>query len=202
MRKFAVALTISAWVAGSLSGCAVAPAKPAADNAAKPAADNAAKKAEVKGGRRSPIVGMLDGILAGGITGRYADEEAKDLKQTIRDYGYTPAQGSLVAFDFVRANPAVVPVGETVNINAEYAVLLPVATQVVNVTETREFFKDGAPAGKVSIEVERVGGSYKSTVPFTIPAGAPAGNYEVKVSIEAQNGAIKDSKGTYFKVTR
>jgi hypothetical protein len=120
----------------------------------------------------------------------------------VRDYGYTPAQGALIAFDSVRANPVIVAAGDAVNINAEYAVLLPAAGQVVAVTETREFFKDGAPAGAVSIEVERAAGSYRSTIPFTVPSGAAAGNYDVTVRIEAQGGKLKDSKETYFKVTR
>lgn len=145
---------------------------------------------------------MLDGVLAGGTVGRYEDEEAKDQAQTVRDYGYTPAQGPLIAFDFVRANPVIVPAGETVNINTEYAVLLPAAGQLTTVNETREFSKDGVPAGKVSIEVERISGSYKSTIPFTIPSGAAAGNYQVTVTIEAQGGALKDSKESFFKVTR
>ncbi len=205
MRKLAVALTISTLVAGALSGCgALGPqaAKPAAP--AKPLSDNVVKAPAkpTAAGRRGPTTGMLDGVLAGGTVGRYEDEEAKDQAQTVRDYGYTPAQGPLIAFDFVRANPVIVPAGETVNINTEYAVLLPAAGQLTTVNETREFSKDGVPAGKVSIEVERISGSYKSTIPFTIPSGAAAGNYQVTVTIEAQGGALKDSKESFFKVTR
>lgn len=199
MKKAAVALTLTTLAAGILHGCAMVSAPPA-----KPAAavDNAAQKAPAKVARRSAISGMLDGVLAGGAVGRYEDENAKTPAQTVRDYGYTPAQGPLISFDSVRANPAIVAAGETINVNAEYAVLLPVAGQLVTVTETREFLKDGAPAGKVSIEVERTAGTYKSTIPFTIPGAATAGNYQVNVTIEVPGGALRDSKETFFKVTR
>jgi hypothetical protein len=207
MRKLTVALTISTLVAGGISGCGMLGPKaaPPAPAAVKPAVDNVAKAAPAKptaSGRRGSMNGMLEGVLIGGVPGRYEDEEAKDLAQTVRDYGYTAAQGPVVAFDFVRANPAVIPAGETVNVNTEYAVLLPAPEQLVTVVETRAFSKDGVPAGKVSIEVERVGGSYKSTIPFTIPASAAPGNYQVTVTIEAQGGAVKDTKETFFKVTR
>jgi hypothetical protein len=145
---------------------------------------------------------MLDGALAGGTAGRYADEEAKDAAQAARDYGYTAAQGVVVSFDSVRANPVVVAPGDTVNINAEYTVLFPAPGQVALITESREFLKDGAPAGKVSIEVERAAGTYKTTIPFTLPGGTPAGQYDVKVAIEGQGGVGKDAKESYFKVTR
>lgn len=204
MRKLLSLMTISTLAAGMLGGCS-AMSKTTPGSAATPAIDNVAKAPApppVPVSRRGPLTGILDGALAGGMVGRYEDEDAKDLAQTVRDYGYTPAQGALIAFDSVRANPVIVGPGDTVNINAEYAVLLPVAGQVVAVTETREFFKDGAPAGAVTIEVERAGGSYRSTIPFKIPGGAKFGNYGVTVRIEAQAGKLKDTKETYFKVTR
>jgi hypothetical protein len=205
MRKTVSLMTISALAAGLLFGCSGIPQATKGAPAGKAVVDNAAATPPpppVPVSRRGPLTGILDGVLAGGMIGRYADEDAKDLAQAVRDYGYTPAQGALLAFDSVRANPVIVGVGDTVNVNAEYTVLLPTAGQVVAVTETREFLKDGAPAGAVSIEVERTSGSYRTTIPFTIPGGATAGNYDVTVRIEAQAGKLKDTKETYFKVTR
>ena len=205
MRKIASLLATTTLAAGLLSGCSLLPsaAQPAASKPpAKGAADNAAKAAAGALGRRGSLTGMLEGVLAGSLAGRYFDEEAKDGAQAARDYGYTAAQGSLLSFDSVRANPVVVAPGDTVNVNAEYTVLFPTAGQVVPVTETREFLKDGASLGKVSIEVERAAGTYRTTIPFTLAGGAPAGQYDVKVTIEAQGGALKDGKESYFKVTR
>ncbi|HEY5996431.1 MAG TPA: hypothetical protein VIU29_05380 [Candidatus Deferrimicrobiaceae bacterium] len=205
MRKTVSLMTISTLAAGLLCGCSAIPKAMKGAPAGKPVVDNAIVKPApppVPVSRRGPLTGILDGALAGGLVGRYADEETKDFARTVRDYGYTPAQGALIAFDSVRANPVIVAAGDVVNVNAEYSVLLPAAGQVVAVTETREFFKDGAPAGAVSIEIERTGGSYLTTIPFTVPGAAAAGNYQVNVRIEAQGGKLKDSKETYFKVTR
>lgn len=205
MRKSAALFAIITLAAAALSlpGCATT-APGGKPDAVKPPADNVAKKAAPPAvtTRRTPLSGTLEGVLEGGLVGRYADEEAYDYAQTARNYGYTAAQGEIVAFDSVRANPAIVAPGDTVNVNAEYGVLLPAAGQLIAVTETREFLKDGATAGKVSLEVERTGGSYRSTVPFTIPAGAAGGNYQVVVTIEAKGGALKDRKETFFKVSR
>lgn len=203
MRKSAALLTIITLAACALPGCThLSPAgKP--DTAAKAAADNSTKTAPPAPlSRRGPLTGMLEGGLLGGGVGRYADEEARAYAQAARDYGYTAAQGTLLILDSVRANPAIVAPGDPVNVNAEYGVLLPEPGKVLTVVETREFLKDGATAGKVSIEVDRAAGGYFSTVPFTIPSGAAAGNYQVVVTIESKDGTIRDRRETFFKVSR
>lgn len=151
------------------------------------------------GGKRGAVVGGLLGALAGGVVGHYYDEQEKTLAQTSKEYGYTARQGTRLKIEAVRANPAALSPGETININMTYAVLVPAADQQVLVKETREILVDGASVGKTSIDVSREGGTWKSTVPITLPANAALGNYRVVASVESKGGG-KDVGETFFKV--
>jgi hypothetical protein len=150
------------------------------------------------GGKRGAVIGGLLGALTGGAIGRYFDQREKDLSQTSREQGYSPSQGTRLKIESIRSNPAVLAPGETVNINLTYAVLTPSADRQVLVKETREILVNGASVGKTSIEITREGGTWKSTVPVTLPANAASGNYRVIASIESGGG--KDIDETSFKV--
>ena len=153
------------------------------------------------GGTRGAVLGGLLGGLAGGAIGHYLDTQEKTLAQTSKDYGYSPSQGDKLKIEAVRANPAVLAPGETVNINLTYAVLTPSADRQVLVRETREILVNGSSVGKTSVEISREGGTWKSTVPVTLPPTAAPGNYRVIASIEAA-GTGKDSQETHFKVSQ
>ena len=153
------------------------------------------------GGKRGALIGGLLGGLAGGAVGHYLDQQEKDRLQTSRDYRYSPAQGAQIRIETVRVNPASLFPGETVNINLTYAVLTPTADTQVLVRETREIFLNGNSVGKTSIEVSREGGTWKSTVPITLPANAAPGKYLVIASIDSQ-AAGTDRKETSFQVSQ
>jgi len=151
------------------------------------------------GGKRGAVVGGLLGALTGGVVGHYYDEQEKTLAQTSKDYGYTSRQGTRLKIEAVRVNPAALSPGETININVTYAVLVPAADQQVLVKETREILMNGSSVGKTSIDVSREGGTWKSTVPVTLPANAALGSYRVVASVETKGGG-KDVDETFFKV--
>jgi len=151
------------------------------------------------GGKRGAVVGGLLGALAGGVVGHYYDEQEKTLAETSRDYGYTAHQGTRLRIEAVRVNPAALSPGETININVTYAVLVPTADQQVLVRESREILVNGTVVGRTSIDVSREGGTWKSTVPITLPANAALGNYRVIASVETKGGG-KDVEETFFKV--
>ncbi|MBI5419210.1 MAG: hypothetical protein HZA60_03885 [Deltaproteobacteria bacterium] len=153
------------------------------------------------GGKRGAVLGGLLGGLTGGAIGHYLDQQEKDLAETSREYGYSPSQGTRLKIEKVRANPAVLAPGETVNINLTYAVLTPSAGRQVLVRETREILANGSTVGKTSIEIGREGGTWRSTVPVTLPANAARGNYRVIASVESTGGG-KDVEETFFKVRR
>lgn len=151
------------------------------------------------GGKRGALIGGLLGGLAGGAIGHYLDQQEKDRAQTSREYGYSPSQGNRLKIEAVRANPAALSPGETVNINLTYAVLTPTPDTQILVKETREIFLNGSSVGKTSIDVSREGGTWKSTVPITLPANAATGNYRVIASIESRSAGT-DSQETSFQV--
>jgi methionine-rich copper-binding protein CopC len=153
------------------------------------------------GGKRGAVIGGLLGGLAGGAVGHYLDQREKDLAQTSRDYGYSPGQGVRLEIEAVRTNPDALDPGETVNINLTYAVLTPSADRQVLVKETREILANGALVGRTSIDVSRDGGTWRSTVPVTLPATAAPGNYRVVASVETPDGA-RDTGETSFRVRR
>ncbi|MDX1815973.1 MAG: hypothetical protein R3239_08440, partial [Thermodesulfobacteriota bacterium] len=139
--------------------------------------------------------------LAGGAVGHYLDQQEKDRLQTSRDYRYSPAQGAQIKIETVRVNPAALSPGETVNINLTYAVLTPTANTQVLVRETREILLNGNSVGKTSIEISREGGTWKSTVPITLPANAVQGKYRVLASIDSQTAGT-DRRETSFLVSQ
>ncbi|MGA6993681.1 MAG: glycine zipper domain-containing protein [Candidatus Deferrimicrobiaceae bacterium] len=152
------------------------------------------------GGKRGALIGGLLGGLAGGAVGHYLDQQEKDRLQTSRDYRYSPAQGAQIRIETVRVNPAALSPGETVNINLTYAVLTPTADTQVLVRETREILLNGNSVGKTSIDVSREGGTWKSTVPITLPVNAGPGKYRVIASIDSRTAGT-DRQETSFQVT-
>ncbi len=151
------------------------------------------------GGKRGALIGGLLGGLAGGGIGHYLDEQEKDRAQTNREYGYSPSQGTRLRIETVRSNPATLSPGETVNINMTYAVFTASENQQILVTETREIVFNGKSVGKTSIDISREGGTWKSTVPITLPANAERGQYRVIATIGSQN-AGPDRKEASFRV--
>jgi len=151
------------------------------------------------GGTRGAVVGGLLGGLAGGVIGNHIDQQEKSRAQTSRDYAYAPSQGIRLRVEAVRANPAVLSPGETVNVNLTYAVLTTSADQQVLVRETRDIQVNGASVGKTHIDIAREGGTWKSTVPVTLPANAPMGKYRVIASVEMAGGS-RDTGEASFKV--
>jgi hypothetical protein len=145
------------------------------------------------------LIGGLLGGLAGGAVGHYLDQQEKNRAQTSRQYAYSPSQGVQLKIETLRANPASLSSGETVNINLTYAVLTPSEDQQVLVKEKREILMNDTLVGQTSIEISREGGTWKSTVPVTLPATAAPGNYRVVASVETA-GSKKDVEETFFRV--
>lgn len=202
MRKFLCAAVAAFFLSTLLAGCAqtgqTVRENPKTTIGAGTGAVGGAVVGGLVGGKRGAIIGGLLGALTGGAIGSYFDQREKDLSQTSREQGYSPSEGTRLKIESIRANPAVLAPGETVNINLTYAVLTPSADRQVMVKETREILVNGASVGKTSIDITREGGTWKSTVPVILPANAASGNYRVVASIESGGG--KDIDETFFKV--
>jgi hypothetical protein len=152
------------------------------------------------GGKRGAVVGGLLGALTGGVVGNYYDQKEKDLAETRRAHAdYSAAKGTRLTIERVRATPATVAPGQTVEIQMTYAVLTPKEDLMVPVRETREILFNGSRVGETSVDIEREGGTWRSVVPITLPHDARPGSYRVVASVESRGGG-KDIEEITFRV--
>lgn len=203
MRKFLCLAVLLAFLSAIYPGCAgmeqTARENPKTTIGAGAGVLGGAVVGGLIGGKRGALIGGLLGGLAGGAIGHYLDEQEKSRTQTNAEYGYSPSQGTRLRVETVRANPATLSPGETVNINVTYAVLTTSENQQIPVTETREILFNGKSVGKTSINISREGGTWKSTVPITLPANAARGQYRVTATIGSPNVGT-DHQETSFRV--
>jgi len=134
-------------------------------------------------GRRGAIVGGLLGALAGGAIGAYLDHRDRTAAQTYQQHQYQPTQGVRIEVIGVDANPSTVAPGSQVTLLATYAVMAPDPQQQIQITETRLVTFNGQLVANPANTVIRTPGTYTSQVPVTLPAGAPAGQYELTVTV-------------------
>lgn len=203
MRKFLCLAVSLAFLSAFFTGCAgveqTARENPKTTIGAGAGVLGGAVVGGLIGGKRGALIGGLLGGLAGGAIGHYLDEQEKDRTQTNTEYGYSPSQGTRLRVETVRANPATLSPGETVNINVTYAVLTTSENQQIPVTETREIVFNGKSVGKTSIDISREGGTWRSTVPITLPANAARGQYRVIATVGSPNAGT-DRQETSFRV--
>ncbi len=204
MRQTATYLAILAVLVAALPGCATTDSTLGGHQGAAIGAGTGAVGGAVigglVGGKKGAVAGGLLGALAGGLIGNYYDEKEKTLAETRRAHAeYTPAKGTRLRIEKVKAGPTPVRPGGTVGIDITYAVLTPTEGVLVPVRETREILFDGSKVGEASLSIEREGGTWRSVVPITIPADAKRGNYRVLASVEYGGGG-KDVKETSFAV--
>nr|MBP7322205.1 hypothetical protein [Deltaproteobacteria bacterium] len=151
-------------------------------------------------GADAAILGGLLGALAGAAIGHYAYDKQKERDETVREYeNYDPSQGTVVDVKNVTTNPQTISPGETVNLNATYAVLTPAEGTAVSVKETRKIYFNGALVGNPEVTVQRTGGTYTSSIPLQLPATAQKGLYTVEATI--QSGASTETGNTSFTVS-
>jgi hypothetical protein len=204
MRKTVSSLAVLAVLAAVLSGCATTESTLGGHQGAAvgvgAGAVGGAVVGGLVGGKQGAVAGGLLGALAGGLIGNYYDQKEKTLAETRKAHAeYTPAKGTRLRIEKVKAGPTPVHPGATVNIDVTYAVLTPTEGVQVPVRETREILFGGSKVGEASLSIEREGGTWRSVVPITLPADAKPGNYRVLASVEYSGGG-KDLKETSFRV--
>lgn len=203
MRKVLCLAILFAFLAVALGGCAqtgeTVRRNPNTAIGAGTGVVGGAVIGGILGGKRGAVIGGLLGGLAGGAVGHYFDEQARDRARTNREYAYSPSQGTRLQIESLRINPASLAPGETVNINLTYAVLTPNADDQILVKESRKILMNNTLVGETSIDISREGGTWRSTVPVTLPVNAASGNYRVIGTVESR-GVGKDVEETFFHV--
>jgi hypothetical protein len=149
-------------------------------------------------GTGAVVVGTLAGALLGGAIGHFGYDQEKNREQTAKNYSYKESQGTVLRIENLKATPATVRPGETVDLKMTYAVLHDSPDTRVTVTETREITYKGELVGRPEVKVEQVDGTYTTTVPLQLPSSAQKGTYKVKATVESQYA--KDAREITFTV--
>jgi surface antigen len=141
------------------------------------------------GATQGAVIGGLAGALAGGVIGNWLDRQERTRAATAETVAYTEQTGNVVRIEEVSLNPQSIRGGETVNINVQYAIISPHGTAPVRVREIRQIYYQGELVGNPVVDVERLDGTYWSTLPIKLPTSATPGRYEVVVGVE-MNGTL------------
>ena len=146
------------------------------------------------------LLGGLVGGLTGGAIGNVMEARAQDRVATAERYHYTSAQGTILRIEAVEAHPIKIRPGETINLNMRFVVLTRNAQQTIQVSERRQIFLNSSVVGDSTLQVQRMGGTWTSSQPLTLPANAASGSYRVVMSVTADG--TEATQRTTFTVVR
>lgn len=149
-------------------------------------------------GTGAVVVGTLAGALLGGAIGHFGYDQEKTREQTAKNYSYKESQGTVLRIENLKAIPASVRPGETVDLKMTYAVLHDSPDTKISVSEIREITYKGELVGRPEVKVEQTDGTYTTTVPLRLPSSAAKGTYKVKALVESQYA--KDAREITFTV--
>jgi uncharacterized protein YcfJ len=141
------------------------------------------------GATEGAVIGGLAGVLAGGVIGNLLDRQERARAATAETMAYTEEKGNIVRILEMSLNPQSIRPEETVNVNIKYAIITPQGTDPVRVREIRQIYYQGQLVGNPVVEVNRLDGTYWSTLPIKLPAAAMPGRYEVVAAVE-MNGTL------------
>jgi len=209
-RKFA-AIALVIVLAATLAGCATesgyySPERSAVAGGLGGAATGAALGAIIGAATGSPATGAWVGAAAGGLLGtvggylyaQHRNSEIASSQAAAQNYGYSPAQGNVVAIDSVNASPAVVSAGQQVNLSVSYTLLTP-DNVPVSVTLVREIRYAGNLVGQpYQTTVSNANGTFSDNVAYSLPSNATPGTYTVATRVLSSYGS--GQQDTYFTV--
>lgn len=152
------------------------------------------------GNAAGTLVGGLLGGLTGGVIGNVIEARSWDRSTTSQRYHYNPTQGTVLRIEAVEAHPAQIHPGDMINLNMRFAVLAPNAQQSVQVSERRQIFFNSSAVGDSTLQVQRMGGTWTSSQPLTLPANAASGSYQVVMTVKADGKEA--TQHTTFTVIR
>ncbi len=141
------------------------------------------------GSTQGAVIGGLAGVLAGGVIGNLLDRQERTRAATAETIAYSREKGNLVRIEAVSLNPQSIRPGEAVNVNVQYAIITPGGADAVRVREVRQIFYQGDLVGNPVVAIERLDGTYWSTLPIILPPSAAPGRYDVVVGVE-MNGML------------
>ncbi len=102
----------------------------------------------------------------------------RSQEETNRDYGYAFDRGTAARIESGEVRPRTARPGMHVQLILTY-VILTHAKAATDVRETREIWFNDRMRERIEMEIARTGGTYRSAVPFRLPANAERGTYKV-----------------------
>jgi outer membrane lipoprotein SlyB len=196
-NKWMAAMLIVVFVS-ALSGCEYAQKHQSETVGAGIGAAAGTAAGLIFGGTKAAIAGGLLGAIAGGVIGHYMHKQDQSASETAKEYNYQPSQGTVISIEKDSAVPDAVKPGEAVNLETTYALLVPKPDQEVTVTEEREIKHDGQLVGNPKVTVNRVGGTYSTSLPLHLPSNAAKGEYQVTTKV--MTAAASDLRTSSFRV--
>jgi hypothetical protein len=175
----------------AVSGCASS-----LETRKEPVAGPEAPKQEVEA--RTAVAGSFLGAFAPDSVGEYTGEKARSKDETARKYRGKISKGILTRVESVSVSPQKARAGEKVDLKMTYAILGAPARKEFTVVETREIRYKGKLLGKFKAYVSHGDGTYSSSVPVILPAGAQKGKYQVVLTVKTHEASA--SKETIFYV--
>lgn len=172
--------------------------KGAATGAGVGAATGAVAGAVLGDGAKSIIIGGLLGALVGGAIGHYAYDRQRTREETANTYKYEPSKGTILTIEDASCVPEKAHPGDVVELKMTYAVLSPSPDTQTTISEIREIRHNDKLVGQPEVRVDRLDGTYRSTVPLRLPPSAEKGAYVVKTMVQSENA--KDTKEVSFTV--
>ncbi len=152
------------------------------------------------GSAAGTLLGGLVGGLTGGVIGNVIEARTQDRAATSQQYNYSPAQGTMVRIEAVEVHPTQIRPGDTINLNMRFAVLARNAQQTIQISERRQVFLNSSVVGDSTLQVQRMGGTWTSSQPLTLPANTASGSYRVVMSVTADG--TQATQQTTFTVVR
>jgi outer membrane lipoprotein SlyB len=143
------------------------------------------------------IAGAATGAVVGFIYAKHQEQMLRDRQAAESTYKYQPAQGERAILESVNVTPTSTSQGGQVDLNSDYTVLNG-SDQPMPVDLTQSISYQGTSMGTTSNKLEKKSGTYKMTVPATIPANAPEGRYVLVTKL--QTPSARDEKSCEFQV--
>jgi hypothetical protein len=174
-----------------VSACASAP-----EDRGSPIAEPVVSKQEARA--QTTVIGGFLGAFASDAIGEYADEKKRSKEETSKKYRHKQSGGILMKIENASVFPQKVNAGEQVDLKMTYAILGAAARKDFTVVETREIRYKGELFGKFKAYITRGDGTYASSIPLTLPAGAQKGRYRVILTVHTHKASA--SRETFFYV--
>ncbi len=138
-------------------------------------------------------------------TTNFSSTTIRSQEETNREYGYAFDRGTAARIESGDVRPRTARPGTEVQLVLTYVILTHAKT-ATDVREIREIWFKDRLWERVEVETERMGGTYRSAVPFHLPANTESGSYRVVYIVQTPRsrdlreaafvvGAAKPSRG-------